>query len=219
MKQDCGRAAAEVSRFYEEIAHLRPKLKVVLVQLPPALEYGVRISRTFFQAVPRLRGTVVVCEPRHESWFTAKADDGLRGLKVARVAADPARCAGAADSGGERRFSYYRWHGSPRMYYSKYTDGQLRDFAYLDWSDRAPGKPGAFLTTPRTTRPGKMQFGLQASLRVGRLLDPTGVCAGAYLGCAPATHYPSDPGATGALCDRIRILKCCWWMTRRCYKA
>ena len=123
------RVASQVSRFYDEIAYLRPKIKAVLVQLPPTLEYSARIARAFFQTIPRLRGMVIACEPRHESWFTAKADAALCNLEVTRVAADPARCAVAAEAGGKRRFAYYRWHGSPRMYYSKYTDAQLLAFA------------------------------------------------------------------------------------------
>jgi uncharacterized protein YecE (DUF72 family) len=123
------RAAREVSRFYDEIAHLRPKLKAVLVQLPPSLEFDLRSTRTFFRAAPRMRGTAVTCEPRHVSWFSAAADAALRELNVTRVAADPARCAGAGEAGGARRFAYFRWHGTPRIYYSKYSDVQLQVFA------------------------------------------------------------------------------------------
>ena len=64
------RCAAEVGRFYEDIAALQPKLAAVLVQLPPSLEFNRRIVHTFFNSVPRFRGTKVVCEPRHSSWFT-----------------------------------------------------------------------------------------------------------------------------------------------------
>jgi uncharacterized protein YecE (DUF72 family) len=28
-----------------------------------------------------------------------------------------------------RRFAYFRWHGSPRLYYSKYSEAQLATFA------------------------------------------------------------------------------------------
>jgi len=79
--------------------------------------------------VPRLRGTKVVCEPRHASWFTSAAESALREARVSRVAADPARCGGAEIPGGARRFAYFRWHGSPRLYYSKYSRTQLDAFA------------------------------------------------------------------------------------------
>jgi uncharacterized protein YecE (DUF72 family) len=123
------RCAAEVARFYEDIAALQPKLTAVLVQLPPSLEFNRRTVRTFFNSVPRLRGTRVVCEPRHPSWFTSSVESLFRDIGVSRVAADPARCPGAEVPGGARRFAYFRWHGSPHLYYSKYSQAQLAAFA------------------------------------------------------------------------------------------
>jgi uncharacterized protein YecE (DUF72 family) len=122
-------SAAEVSRFYGEISHLQPKLAAVLVQLPPNLEYSAAAVRSFFRSVPRMRGTVVTCEPRHVSWFSKRAGEALGRLDVSRVGADPARSAGADVPGGAHRFAYFRWHGAPRMYYSKYSDAQLAALA------------------------------------------------------------------------------------------
>jgi uncharacterized protein YecE (DUF72 family) len=123
------RAAADVSRFYEEIGHLQPKLAAVLIQLPPSLEFSAAIVGSFFNALPRLPRTAVTCEPRHKSWFSGAADEALRRVKVTRVDADPARCAGAEETGGVPGFAYYRWHGVPQIYYSKYSDEQLAAFA------------------------------------------------------------------------------------------
>jgi len=123
------RCTAEVARFYEAVAALQPKLAAVLVQLPPGLEFNGRTVRTFFGSVPRFRGTRIVCEPRHPSWFTSAAENALRDARVSRVAADPARCPGAESPGGVRRFAYFRWHGSPRVYYSQYSEAQLANFA------------------------------------------------------------------------------------------
>lgn len=123
------KAAREAAQFYEEIAQLRPKLKAVLVQLPASLHFSARSVRTFFETLPPLRGVSVACEPRHPSWFSEGADATLRGLKVSRVAADPVRAPGAADPAGEGRFAYFRWHGTPRMYYSSYSKAQLQAFA------------------------------------------------------------------------------------------
>jgi uncharacterized protein YecE (DUF72 family) len=125
------RCAAEAARFFEDIAALRPKLAAVLVQLPPSLEFNRRTVRIFFNSLPRLRGTNVVCEPRHPSWFTSAADSTLRDAGVSRVAADPARCPGAEVPGGVHRFAYFRWHGAPRLYYSKYSEAQLAAFAAM----------------------------------------------------------------------------------------
>jgi uncharacterized protein YecE (DUF72 family) len=123
------RCAAEVARFYGDIEYLQPKLAAVLVQLPPSLEFNSRSVRTFFSSMPLLRRTKVVCEPRHASWFTSAAENVLRETGVSRVAADPVRAPGAEAPGGARRFAYFRWHGSPRLYYSKYSRDQLALFA------------------------------------------------------------------------------------------
>jgi uncharacterized protein YecE (DUF72 family) len=123
------RCAAEVGRFYEDIAELQPKLAAVLVQLPPGLEFDRRAARAFFSSLPCIRGTRVICEPRHCSWFTRDAQSVLRRAGVSRAAADPARCPGAELPAGAPRFAYFRWHGAPRMYYSKYSEIQLAAFA------------------------------------------------------------------------------------------
>jgi uncharacterized protein YecE (DUF72 family) len=123
------RCAGEVARFYEDIAALQPKLTAVLVQLPPSLEFERSAVRAFFKTVPQLRGAKLVCEPRHASWFTTAAEALLREAGVSRVAADPVRSTGADIPGGAQRFAYFRWHGTPRMYYSKYSQDQLAAFA------------------------------------------------------------------------------------------
>ena len=123
------RCAQEVGVFFEDIAALQPKLTAVLVQLPPSLEFNGRAVRAFFKSVPRLRGTRLVCEPRHASWFTPAGEGALREAGVSRVAADPVRGDGADLPGGARRFAYFRWHGAPRLYYSKYSQEQLALFA------------------------------------------------------------------------------------------
>jgi uncharacterized protein YecE (DUF72 family) len=48
-------------------------------------------------------------------------DRALRELRIARVAADPARVRRAAVPGGDRSRAYLRLHGSPRMYYDGYA--------------------------------------------------------------------------------------------------
>jgi uncharacterized protein YecE (DUF72 family) len=131
------RRTAEVGRFYGEISALQSKLAVVLVQLPPSLEFNARVVRNFFSVAPPRRGTKIVCEPRHPSWFTSAAQSVLQDAGVSRVAADPARCPGAEVPGGARRFAYYRWHGSPRMYYSKYSQAQLANFAAAVTTNKA----------------------------------------------------------------------------------
>jgi uncharacterized protein YecE (DUF72 family) len=49
----------------------------------------------------------------------------LAGLRIVRVAADPAVVPRAAEPGGWPGLHYYRLHGSPRMYYSAYSPDTL----------------------------------------------------------------------------------------------
>lgn len=115
------RAHAEtLSQFAEEIAGLGEKLGVVLVQLPPKLEFNTPATRRFFKAMRKHIDVQFVCEPRHPSWGTAKADRLLAELSIARVAADPPLWPGANEPGGYKEVVYFRWHGQPRKYFSDY---------------------------------------------------------------------------------------------------
>lgn len=115
-----------LAAFLAEAAGLGGALDCLLVQLPPSLQFDAAVADAFFAGLRARTETNVVCEPRHASWFAADADDLLARYRVARVAADPARVAQAAEPGGWRDLAYYRLHGSPRVYYSAY------DAAYLD---------------------------------------------------------------------------------------
>lgn len=109
---------------------LGEKLSVHLVQLPPSLVFDAVVADSFFGTINRLaEGKAIACEPRHPSWFEAEADALLARLRVARVAADPARVEAAAQPGGWRGFTYFRLHGSPIMYRSSYGDGRLEGYA------------------------------------------------------------------------------------------
>jgi uncharacterized protein YecE (DUF72 family) len=111
-----------VAAFIDEVSVLEAKLACLLVQLPPSLVYDTNIAESFFTDLRRRTAVAIACEPRHESWFAPAADSLLRELKIARVAADPARVPAAAEPGGSRDLSYFRLHGSPKVYYSSYPD-------------------------------------------------------------------------------------------------
>src|SRR5262249_21125807 len=74
----------------------------------------------FFDMVRTVYAGSVVCEPRHPTWFTAAATDVLCEHQVSRVAADPARVPQAMLPAGWAGAAYFRLHGSPRMYWSRY---------------------------------------------------------------------------------------------------
>jgi uncharacterized protein YecE (DUF72 family) len=120
---DCG---VLLDRFAIEVAGLGEKLGVLLVQLPPKLVLKKRVADRFFRDLHERIDAPIACEPRHESWFTSDTNGWLSDRRVARVVADPAPVAGAGETGGWKGLAYYRWHGSPRIYYSDYDDAALK---------------------------------------------------------------------------------------------
>lgn len=128
------RAARQPLRaFLAEVAGLGDRLGVLLVQLPPSHPFEARGVRTFFSLLRESWDGPVACEPRHASWFEPGADRVLAALRVTRVAADPAHSELAARPGGwlgpagdgAGALLYYRWHGSPRVYWSRYDEAWL----------------------------------------------------------------------------------------------
>lgn len=118
-------AGEELDRFLSDLSGLGPKVGPLLVQLPPSLAFQRSVSDMFLE---RLRGRFpgsIVCEPRHASWFTTDVNALLQELQIARVAADPAPVTGAGEPGGWKGLSYFRLHGSPRIYYSAYETETL----------------------------------------------------------------------------------------------
>ena len=123
------RARPLVERFFSEIAGLGGKVGPILVQLPPSLEFNARTAHAFFTLLRAHVRSAVVCEPRHESWFTEKAEAVLVGYQVARVAADPSRIKAAKRPAAWPGIVYYRLHGSPRKYWSRYPPERIHAWA------------------------------------------------------------------------------------------
>lgn len=107
---------------------------MLLVQLPPSFAFQAEAVERFFALHRDMFNGAVVCEPRHASWFTPDADHALATRRVARAAADPARLPHASypggwlgvDGDGRGALVYYRWHGSPRMYWSRYESAWVQ---------------------------------------------------------------------------------------------
>lgn len=111
-----------LQRFLAESSGLGERRGPVLVQLPPSLPFESRVAARFFTLLRDMHDGPVVCEPRHATWFTPPADALLARHLVSRVAADPAVVPLAGQPGGWTGLVYYRLHGSPRMYWSRYDD-------------------------------------------------------------------------------------------------
>lgn len=118
-----------LAAFLEETAHLGGKRGVLLVQLPPKLAFDRAVVARFFEYFRSSYSGLLACEPRHPSWFAQDADALLASFAIARVAADPALAPEASAPGGSDAFVYYRWHGSPRVYFSSYDAERLASLA------------------------------------------------------------------------------------------
>ncbi|NVD74991.1 DUF72 domain-containing protein [Duganella sp. BJB1802] len=117
-----------LARFAGEAGALGAKLGCVLVQLPPSLALDTAPADALFARLSALFRCAVACEARHPSWFSATGTALLQAHNVARVIADP-----PAGQPGPHvptcDMIYARLHGSPRMYYSAYTDEYLDSVA------------------------------------------------------------------------------------------
>jgi uncharacterized protein YecE (DUF72 family) len=114
-----------IDAFADQVTGLGDKLGVLLVQLPPSLRFDAAMAARFFTDLQERIDAPIACEPRHAGWFAPDVGAWLARRHIARVAADPAPVAGAGEPGGWGGLVYYRWHGSPRMYYSDYDSAAL----------------------------------------------------------------------------------------------
>jgi len=120
------RASAPLDDFLGQVCGLGDKLGCLLLQLPPAFRFDRVVVQRFFALLRKRHAGSVVCEPRHPSWFSADAAETLDKHRIGRVLADPPVVAGAgAQPPRAGDVSYWRLHGSPRMYHSPYSDAFL----------------------------------------------------------------------------------------------
>ena len=119
------RARLPLERFLDETAGLGHKRGPLLIQLPPSLAFNAQSAARFFGLLRERYSGLAVCEPRHSTWLSPAADALLVRSRIARVAADPPRASGADRPGGWDGVVYFRQHGSPRPYWSRYTPEQM----------------------------------------------------------------------------------------------
>ena len=114
------RARRPLVAFLTQTDGLAQKRGPILVQLPPSFMFDARVVARFFGLVRGMYEGALVCEPRHASWFSASAGPLFDSYRVSRVAADPAPVPDGAVPAGWSRLAYFRLHGSPRTYWSRY---------------------------------------------------------------------------------------------------
>jgi len=82
-------ADERIENFLGGVSGLGRKLGVLLVQLPPSFAFEPVTAHSFFSTLRSLTETPIVCEPRHDSWFSMEAAALLDEQRVSRVMADP----------------------------------------------------------------------------------------------------------------------------------
>ena len=115
--------------FLEQTDGLADKRGPILVQLPPSLSFEASVVRRFLDVVRQVYDGPMVCEPRHVTWFSAAVAALLDRYRISRVAADPAPVPEAAAPAGWSRVAYFRLHGSPRTYWSRYDENAIATLA------------------------------------------------------------------------------------------
>ena len=123
------RCREPLDRFLSDVRALGATLGPLLLQLPPSFAFDARRAGRFFEVLRARHEGPVVCEPRHATWTSPAAARLLTTFRVARVAADPPRAAGLDEPSGWPGLVYFRWHGSPRTYFSPYAAEQIDDLA------------------------------------------------------------------------------------------
>ena len=116
------RARKPLVAFLAQTDGLGPKRGPLLVQLPPSLAFDAAIVTRFLKLVRTVYDGLIVCEPRHATWFSPKVAALLNRYRVSRVAADPPPVPTGMVPAGWPQVAYYRLHGSPRKYWSRYDD-------------------------------------------------------------------------------------------------
>lgn len=155
-----------MEKFLSEVDGLGDKLGCLLVQLPPSLAFETAVADSFFSDLRSRTARPLACEPRHPSWFSPEVDELLSEHQVARVAADPACVPRAAEPGGWRGLTYYRLHGSPRIYYSAYEEDYLATLASRIREEAATGR-GVWCIFDNTTLGAATRNALDLRSRLG----------------------------------------------------
>lgn len=111
--------------FLAQTDGLAAKRGPLLLQLPPSLAFDGGVVKVFLDEVRSVYDGPIVCEPRHATWFSALVASLLERYRISRVAADPPPVPEATTTAGWARVAYFRLHGSPRTYWSRYDENAI----------------------------------------------------------------------------------------------
>ena len=74
------RSRAAFERLLAETDRSRVRRGPLLVQLPPSFAFEARVAERFFEMVRTRFDGLVVCEPRHPTWFAARGAGAAKAL-------------------------------------------------------------------------------------------------------------------------------------------
>ena len=115
--------------FLAQTDGLADKRGPLLCQLPPSLVFDGSVVSAFLEMVRTVYHGPLVCEPRHATWFSAIVASLLERYRTGRVAADPPPVPEATTPAGWAHVAYFRLHGSPRTYWSRYDENAMSAIA------------------------------------------------------------------------------------------
>jgi uncharacterized protein YecE (DUF72 family) len=115
--------------FVAQTDGLAEKRGPLLLQLPPSLPFDGAVVTRFLDMVRGVYDGPIVCEPRHPTWFAPLVASLLERYRISRVVADPPPLPEATTPAGWAHVVYFRLHGSPRMYWSRYDENVIAALA------------------------------------------------------------------------------------------
>ncbi len=119
--------------FYALLKHLKEKLGIILVQLPPSMQVNYDRIINLANLTQQAEETYGIAFPlaiefRHKSWFMPDTFKLLHNFNIAHVINDsPGRWPASTDVVG--KVAYIRFHGNKRLYRSSYSDEELEQWA------------------------------------------------------------------------------------------
>jgi uncharacterized protein YecE (DUF72 family) len=115
--------------FLKDIAPLAGKRGPLLCQLPPSLAFDPAHMEAACRTMRDADAGPIVMEVRHKSWASDEAVALLKKYTFDRVLADPPLVWTGEDFTVPAR--YVRLHGKPKIYYSTYSDEEIRSLSKL----------------------------------------------------------------------------------------
>lgn len=119
----------ELEKSLETFTGLEEKWKALLVQLPPKLVLNLKVAEKFFILLRSIYPGSIVLEARNCTWAGLAALSLYEDLGISLAHADPERCPAPAESSIAGDLVYFRYHGSPQIYRSSYSEGVLAGLA------------------------------------------------------------------------------------------